>query len=80
VHGTPGLMILELPNERGNQQIDIGFANELLSVDPEAGEQSLSDIFPFALRLLRPKHDLQFQEISQILDPIEVYASLADQI
>jgi hypothetical protein len=65
---------------RSRQKIDVGFGDEIFSIDLQGGEQIFGNSFSFRFGLPGPEHDFELQEISQSPNAVEVYAGLANQV
>ena len=57
-----------------SRKIDIGFLDQLIGANFQAVHQSLRDAMPSVLILTWPEHDLELDEVSQSLDPVEMDA------
>src|SRR5215475_2355752 len=61
------------------EEVNIGLCDKLIILDSELAQKSFRDLASIILCLLRTKHNLEFQKITQAFDRVDVDPRLPNQ-
>src|SRR5215467_72356 len=62
------------------EKVDVGPLHELGRLDAERGHEAMGLRHPCRLRLSLGQHDLQLEEVSELIDAVEVHPRPADPV